>query len=117
MNKWGYELQLDLHNCDANSIRSAEKIRQFTIDLCDAIEMKGFGEPVIVHFGGDERVAGYSLVQLIETSLISAHFRNENNRVYLNVFSCKPYNSETAIEVAIRYFGGHAVQENLTPRD
>jgi hypothetical protein len=37
-------------------------------------------------------------VQLIETSLISAHFANLTNTVYLDVFSCKPYDPEVVEE-------------------
>jgi S-adenosylmethionine/arginine decarboxylase-like enzyme len=114
---WGYELQLDLHDCNPEAIRSAENIHNFVIELCDAIEMKRFGEPQIVHFGEDEKVEGYSLVQLIETSLVSGHFANQTNRSFINVFSCKHYDSEVAIEVALKYFGGRAVRAIVTPRD
>ena len=122
---WGYELQLDLHDCNPEAIRSAENIHNFVIELCDAIGMKRFGEPQIVHFGEDEKVEGYSLVatakmivkQLIETSLISGHFANQTNRSFINVFSCKHYDSEVAIEVALKYFGGRAVRAIVTPRD
>jgi len=72
-------------------IRSAEQIGAFVKGLCDYIEMKRFGEPVIVHFGDSPRVAGYSMSQLIETSLISGHFVELDNSVYIDVFSCKQY--------------------------
>ncbi|MFH1662125.1 MAG: S-adenosylmethionine decarboxylase, partial [Candidatus Falkowbacteria bacterium] len=60
-------------------------------ELCELIEMKRFGETVVVNFGEDERVAGFSMTQLIETSLISGHFANQTNAVYLDIFSCKKY--------------------------
>jgi S-adenosylmethionine decarboxylase len=60
--------------------------------------MKRFGDCVVVNFGEDERVAGFSMTQLIETSLISAHFANQNNATYLDIFSCKYY---TPVEAAI----------------
>ena len=46
------------------------------------------------------------MVQLIETSLISAHFANQTNAVYLDVFSCKPYEPAIVAEFAQRFFGG-----------
>ena len=106
---WGLDTGLDLHECNPEIIRSAEKIREFTIKLCEKIEVKRFGEPVIVHFGEDERVAGYSLVQLIETSLISAHFANQTNRVYLDVFSCAYYNPTEVAEFAKEFFQAKSV--------
>ncbi len=101
---WGMLSCIDLHGCDPETIRSAEKIREFVIRLCELIEMRRFGEPQIVHFGEEERVAGYSMTQLIETSLISGHFANLTNAVYLDVFSCKPYDPETVAKFAGEFF-------------
>ena len=103
---WGVASSIDIYDCDPDTIRSADKIRQFVAELCDLIEMRRFGETQVVHFGEDERVAGFSMVQLIETSLISAHFANQTNTVYLDVFSCKPYDPEVASEFARMFFGG-----------
>ena len=103
---WGIASSFDIYNCDPDAIRSAEKIRQFVVELCDLIEMKRFGETIVVNFGEDERVAGYSMAQLIETSLISAHFANLTNTVYLDVFSCKPYDPEVVADFAQRFFAG-----------
>ena len=66
--------------------------------------------------GEDERVAGYSMVQLIETSLISAHMANLTNTVYLDVFSCKLYDPETVAEFARVRFGGSHYIKHVTPR-
>nr|MBF0222932.1 S-adenosylmethionine decarboxylase [Desulfobulbaceae bacterium] len=103
---WGIASSVDIYNCTPHTIRDAEAIRYFVIELCDLIKMKRFGETQIVHFGEDERVAGFSMVQLIETSLISGHFANHTNAVYLDVFSCKPYLPETVQNFAQSYFGG-----------
>lgn len=103
---WGLASSFDIYNCDPATIRSADKIRQFVYELCDLIAMKRFGECQVVNFGEDERVAGYSMVQLIETSLISAHFANASNATYLDVFSCKPYDPEVVEKFATEYFGG-----------
>ena len=103
---WGVASSFDIYDCDPDAIRSAERIQQFVIELCDLIEMKRFGEAMIVSFGEDERVAGYSMVQLIETSLISAHFANKTNTTYLDVFSCKPYEPGIVADFAQRFFAG-----------
>jgi S-adenosylmethionine/arginine decarboxylase-like enzyme len=103
---WGIASSVDIYDCDPDRIRDAELIRRFVVELCDLIEMKRYGETQVVHFGEDERVAGFSMVQLIETSLISAHFANLTNAVYLDVFSCKPYTPETVQAFAEQFFGG-----------
>ena len=107
---WGIASSFDIYDCDPDAIRSSERIRQFVVELCDLIEMRRFGETTVVNFGEDERVAGYSMVQLIETSLISAHFANLTNTVYLDVFSCKPYDPDIVRYFAEHYFkGAHSV--------
>jgi S-adenosylmethionine decarboxylase len=108
---WGFLSCIDLYDCDPDLIRDAQKIKQFVAKLCDLIEMKRFGETQVVHFGEDERVAGFSMTQLIETSLISAHFANLTNTTYLDVFSCKFYDPQVVAEFAREYFG--AKKHNL----
>ncbi len=113
---WGIASSIDVYDCDHQKIRDAELIRRFVAELCDLIEMKRFGETQVVHFGEDERVAGFSMVQLIETSLISAHFANLTNTVYLDVFSCKPYDPQIVQTFAQSFFsGGHSIL-NVTMR-
>ena len=115
-NVWGMASAIDIYNCNPDTIRDADAIRRFTVALCDLIEMKRFGETQVVHFGEDERVAGYSMVQLIETSLISAHFANQSNAVYLDVFSCKPYDPEKVQTFSQEFFGGSHSILNVTLR-
>ena len=103
---WGVASSIDIYDCDPETIRSAGKIKEFVKKLCDLIEMKRYGETMVVHFGEEERVAGFSMVQLIETSLISAHFANLTNTVYLDVFSCKPYDIKTVEKFSREFFKG-----------
>lgn len=115
-NVWGIASSIDIYNCSPEKIRSADAIKEFVKELCEQIEMKRFGETQVVHFGEDDRVAGFSMVQLIETSLISAHFANLTNTVYLDVFSCKPYNAETVQTFAQSFFEGSHSVLNVTLR-
>lgn len=101
---WGLATQLDLHTCNPATLRDAEKIKQFVRELCDLIGMKRFGDTVVIDFGEDERVAGFSMTQLIETSLISGHFANQSNNIYLDVFSCKFYDPNVVAEFAKTFF-------------
>lgn len=100
---WGYHTILDAAGCDPESIRSSENIYNFVKDLVKEIDMVAYGEPQIVNFGSGNK-AGYTLVQLIETSNICAHFVEENNTMYLDVFSCKPYDPQLVVEVAKKWF-------------
>ena len=97
---------VDIYNSDPDIIRDAHKIEQFVHQLCDLIEMKRFGECQVVHFGKDKKVEGFSMTQLIETSLISGHFANASNSVYLDVFSCKFYEPREVAEFTTSFFKG-----------
>ena len=116
MKAWGLAAAIDIYNCSPEKIRDAEVIRNFVIELCNLIGMKRFGDTQVVHFGEDEKVAGYSMTQLIETSLISAHFANLTNAVYLDVFSCKAYNPEIVQEFAQKYFEGEKSNLSISLR-
>ena len=113
---WGIASSIDIYGCNPETIRSAEKIKQFVKELCDLIEMKRYGETMVVHFGEEERVAGFSMVQLIETSLISAHFANLTNTVYLDVFSCKLYEIKSVEEFSTSFFEGESCTTQMKYR-
>ena len=113
---WGILSSIDLYGCDPDKIRDADLIKKFVVELCDLIEMKRFGETVVVHFGEDEKVAGYSMTQLIETSLISAHFANLTNTTYLDVFSCKYYDSQVVADFAKDFFDADEVRLQVLNR-
>lgn len=65
--------------------------------------MVAYGEPQIVMFGTGNK-KGYTLVQLIETSNITAHFVEESNDLYLDVFSCKPFEPKDVVTVMAESF-------------
>lgn len=101
---WGICTSVDLHDCIPERIRDAKQIEAYVVQLCELIEMKRFGACQIVNFG-EGRVAGYSMVQLIETSLISGHFANDTNSAYLDIFSCKGYDPAVVEEFSKAFFG------------
>jgi len=113
---WGYLTSLDIYGCRPEIIRDAEKIRRYVIELCELIQMNRFGECQVVHFGEDERVAGYSMVQLIETSLISGHFANLTNAAYIDIFSCKAYDPDKVAQFTLSYFEGKELETHFTKR-
>lgn len=115
-NAWGLVVNVDLKGCNPETIRNPEKIHEFIVRLCDFIEMKRFGEPTIVHFGQNDRVAGYSMMQLIETSLISGHFANDTNAAYLDIFSCKEYPPEKTARFCQEFFGATHMDYNTVMR-
>lgn len=103
---WGVLTSVDIYDADPQIIKDADSIRQFAHELCELLEMKRFGECEVIHFGEEQRVAGFSMTQLIETSLISGHFANASNNAYIDVFSCKFYEPRQVAEFAASFFKG-----------
>ena len=101
---WGLCTAVDLHDCNPELIRDAEYIKRYVVELCELIGMKRYGECQVVNFG-EGRVSGYSMVQLISTSLISGHFANETNHAYLDIFSCKGYDPAVVESFSKEFFG------------
>jgi S-adenosylmethionine/arginine decarboxylase-like enzyme len=101
---WGVSSCINLHDCDLALMQNAGAIREFVIQLCDRIKMRRYGETQVVFFGDEPRVQGFSMTQLIETSLISAHFADASRAIYLDVFSCAPYDPEDTANFAAEYF-------------
>ena len=101
---WGLSSCIDLYECDLGLMQDAEAIRAFVRLLCDRIGMRRYGETQVVRFGDEPRVTGFSMTQLIETSLISAHFADASRAIYLDVFSCAQYDPEEAAKFAMSYF-------------
>ena len=112
---WGLCTAVDLQDCHPDLIRNADHIRRYVVELCELIEMQRFGECQVVDFGSG-RVAGYSMVQLISTSLISGHFANDTNSAYLDIFSCKGYDPAVVEEFSKRFFGARRSTTTVTLR-
>lgn len=115
MSYWGFHLMLDCSGCSHAAITSQQVIYNFTKNLVQDIDMVAYGEPQIVKFGSGDK-AGYTLVQLIETSNICAHFVDENDTMYLDVFSCKPFDPDVVENLVKITFGATKIRRNFITR-
>lgn len=112
---YGKELILDIYGCNPDAF-TRETIEKFMIELCDKIQMVRedlhFWDEVNVpeeDRNSEAHLIGTSAVQFIRTSNITIHTLDILKRVYLNIFSCKDYDTDAAVEVVIKYFGGMIV--------
>src|SRR3954471_24418749 len=101
---YGWELILDLHGCDNGTFNRAS-LDSFFTELCERIDM----ERCVVHFWDDVGVPaeeqqllphtkGTSAVCFILTSSIVIHTLDLLGAVYVNIFSCKPFDRRSASE-------------------
>lgn len=102
---WGYHLILDVHGCDPEKSQDQEYLTAWVKDLVKTIEMIPYGEPQVLHFGKDDpKLAGWTALQLIETSNIVAHFCDDTGDLYLDVFSCKWYDKQDVVNHVKQWF-------------
>jgi len=112
---WGKHLVLNLYNCSKQHITSKKNIESFSNTLVKRIDMKAYGKPQVIHFGSGNK-AGYTLVQLIETSNITGHFCDDSGDCYLDIFSCKDFCPKEVEKVVKEHFSPEAVQSYMFER-
>jgi len=102
--KYGEEVVMDL-SLPAGKKPVLRQVEKWSRDLCKAIEMKAFGEPMV----SDPKMGdGASLVQYIETSAIN--FRRFGDIAAANCFTCAHLPVEAAVGFTAGFFGaGRAV--------
>ena len=113
---YGKELILDMHNCNPKKF-TRYQINKFFKKLCIEINMeackvswwdyKNYSkeyEKAPVH------LKGTSAIQFISTSNITIHTLDVMERVYLNIFSCKEFNSLDAMIFCKEFFEGEIVK-------
>ena len=112
---WGYHAIIDAAGCDNAAITNYDIIYAFAKELVKDIDMVAYGEPQIVNFGSGDK-AGYTLVQLIETSNICAHFVPSSDEMYLDVFSCKPFDEKIVEALVVKHFGARHLRRAFFKR-
>jgi hypothetical protein len=114
-NYWGHHLIINAADCNPEIIRSPTLMKAFVKDLVDRIHMTAYGKPFIKRFGSGD-LLGYSLFQMIETSNIACHFVEGTNDAYIDIFSCKKFNPEDAIDIIKKHFNPKRMQKSFLKR-
>ena len=117
-NTWGYHLLLDCTAGNLDLVQSKENIHSFIKQLVKDIDMVAFGEPWIERFAThDPQKTGISFCQMIETSNITGHFIDKDGNFYLDVFSCKPFDNDTVMNLVQTYFEPKKIRMHYISRD
>ena len=116
---YGKELIIDLHNCNTEKF-NRKSLKKYFKDICDLIDMERcklvFWDDVGVSEDEkqtDPHTTGTSAVQFILTSNITIHTLDLMKRVYINIFSCKDFDSDIAERFTESYFKGK-IKQSLT---
>lgn len=115
MKDFGTEVILDLHECSTDKF-TREGLTEYFVQLCKLLDM----ERCDLHFWDYEdkpeeyekapdHLKGISAIQFISTSNITVHTLDVLKRVYLNIFSCREFDSQAVHEFSAKFFGGQTV--------
>lgn len=119
---YGKELILDLHDCDHQMFKR-KKIKNYFRDICNLINMKrcelfwwdDHGLPKKER-QTEPHLKGISAVQFILTSNITIHTLDILKNVYLNIFSCKDFDTKKVTQFSEKFFKGKVVNQVIIKR-
>lgn len=101
---WGLISIMNIYDCKPELMTDTKKMKEYIIKVCKLIDMKRWGDCYICRLG-EGYLEGYSVFQFIETSSITMHLDEQMNQVFVDLFSCKEYDSEKAFEFTKSFFG------------
>jgi S-adenosylmethionine/arginine decarboxylase-like enzyme len=103
--EFGMELIMDLRVPDHDVIADGDRLQDYVEELVKVIDMKPYGPTWIEHFGHNSEVTnGYTVIQPIETSSITLHLSEGKLTAHINIFSCKRFSPQEAMEFTERFF-------------
>ena len=118
MDYWGYHSVFDCWDCDRTAIQDKNTVRNFITTLVKDIDMVPIGNPQISQTAiGQDDKEGFTAIQIIETSSITAHFINSTGCLYLDVFSCKKFDREIVQMLIKQFFNPKAIRKESLIRD
>ncbi len=102
MNTKRYHIIIDVSGVDNKILNDQEGLKNFLNELPGLIDMHTLTEPLVVQ--GIPENPGLSGFVIIDYSHISIHTFTGNSEALVDIFSCKPYEQETAVNATLKYF-------------
>lgn len=117
MKAFGPHLTLDLGNCNIRKLGDLDFVSKILNDLPDRIGMTKITQPYVFRYSGkfpeDKGITGFVV---IAESHISIHTFEEKDYVFIDIFSCKPFDYEFAKQYLIDAFESKSPTANVIMR-
>lgn len=116
---WGFHAILDCNACDVAKLQDPENILSWLENVMHTIGLVA-AAPVLIQQTGanDPARAGFSVMQLVEASSITAHFVDDGGHIYIDILSNKEYDPNVIEALIKQYFGSNTiVKKILIPRN
>ncbi len=114
-NYWGKSLAINLYDCDPAKLVDENALRNFVKELIEVINMVAHG-PCYVDRFGDGNLHGFSAMQFIETSSVTVHLDDKGGRAFIDIFSCKDFDTDKAQNFAKDYYGAKEIAVQVMDR-
>jgi S-adenosylmethionine decarboxylase len=102
---YGPHLMLDLNECNSGILNDLDACFKLLNELPEMIGMTKITQPYVFRYSGlipeDEGITG---VTVIAESHISLHTYPRKNFVFVDLFSCKPFDVERAKDYIVQFF-------------
>lgn len=106
-----YHIIIDVENVSVEVLNDSEGLKQFLNNLPGVIEMHALSEPKVV--SGIPENPGLSGFVFIDYSHISVHTFTKTSEALVDIFSCKSYDRQPAIEAILKYFNAQNDQASV----
>lgn len=117
MNEFGPHLTIDVKNASESTLSDINLHFEFLNVLPKMIGMTPITQPYVFPYSGlvpeDKGITGF---QVIAESHISIHSFQEKGWCFIDVFSCKPFDTDKAIEYVKSIFGNSDTVVSLVER-
>lgn len=97
-----YHIIIDLSGVENKILNDAPGLERFLNELPGVIDMHTLTEPLVAE--GIPENPGLTGFVIIDYSHISAHTFTKYNEALVDIFSCKPYIQDQAVEFVLKYF-------------
>ena len=112
---YGLHLMMRVANVrDRAALGDGATIDKFLVDLVGELGMNVLAGPMVTEEAGELQRAGYSGVIILYESHAAIHTYSALGQAFVDVFSCKPYDTTRVEGVMRRYFGEFEVVEQTT---
>jgi len=117
MKEFGPHLTIDVKNASKEKLSDINLHFDFLMNLPKMIGMTPITQPYVFPYSGlvpeDKGITGF---QVIAESHISIHSFQEKGWCFIDVFSCKPFDTDKAIEYVKSIFGDSDTVVSLVER-
>ncbi len=119
---YGKELIIDMHECNIEMFNRS-RIRTYLINLCSKIDMNredlhwwDYEDDMDGYLNAPSHLKGTTCIQFISTSNITIHALDDLKKVFINIFSCKEFDTDIVVEYTSDFFEGNVANHMVVDR-